>query len=737
MRDEIIYALAIPSWDPAKVTPFQGFAPGLLYAAPLLVDLPRMPVDISELLMDAPDRLARRRAGHGGWHWSPVNVDSLVRHGHPLPARPFMVVFTAEPEPAKRVGAWRRGLRIRPLHVSTQKVGGAIFPHELTVERLQQHCLSALRQAKEASRRLNIEGASVQVQGWKPFEAFSTALPFHSHNVTLPNEMVLGSYGGLRPDDGAKLEASPEQDYVAGIKTSAQAVLDLHAKGADRPIYLLNPPRPDVILLAPGMHVEASDMIARAKLPDASIRAFRALERQRGYTIPIPMDKNEIDQIGPIVSMRGAELGITTYAVGVRAASTVAATLRLPPRISRTSGVVGQLGRFLRDHENPPPTKTARVFRAVQDALADSLPEEHRDILRQSRSGVKIIGEAPLEWLPLDGVPLGIARDVSRIGTTPGNLFIEQLRHVPPTYVSAKAFKDYLAVSMFEEGDGIAHHVRKALTVLPGASAAKLTGTSVTAKTRDEFVAAVNAYRGPILIVDSHGDHPERSNVGGLEIGGELVDVWSLEGKLRPPPIVVLSACDTHPHDRSHATVANGFLKCGATAVLATVLPIRARDAAVFLVRLMLRAIEFGGAMNSKGRATSWTNIVGGALRMQLAGDVVHGLVQRKMIPAERAREIQLQANYDINPPNEHIDWMTRLRDRCMEAGSFKAEDWQQAYDDILAASDVIRYVNIGNPEALVIADERVLQRTYDESVASESGEALSVDMSAFGTTYT
>ncbi|MFG1379346.1 hypothetical protein [Xanthobacter autotrophicus] len=717
MIEEIFYILAIPSWEPTKVSPFQGFAPGLFHVAPYLVGVPAFPSDISELAMDPADRLARRRAGQGAWHWSPMTIENLLDHGRPTPDRPFMVVITGEPEIARRVATWRRGLRVRPLHLSGHKIGGAIRPHQLTVERLQQHCRTALRQAKEANRRLDIAERLSIIDAWRPWEMKPSGLHHHSHNVTLPNEMVLRSVGLITEREDGKLEVSPEQDYVDGITESASAVFSLHQQANDRPVYLLNPPRPDLILLAPSMHVEVGELIGRAKLPKLSMRAFRALERQRGYTIQFPLqDKQSINEIGPIFGLRGGELRITTYAVGVRAASTAAATVRLPGRINRSAGVIGQLARFLRHHENPPPIKASRVFRAVQNALAETFPREHMDLLRQSNSGIKIIGEAPLEWLPLDDLPLGIARDVSRIGTTPGNLLIEQLRHVPPIYIPADDFKKYLVVSMFEDGDGIAHHVRRALEVLPDAAEAKLTGISAAPKSTDEFVAVVNAYSGPILIVDSHGTHTDNPDVGGLNIGGKVVDVWGLAGKMRPPPIVILSACDTHPFDRSHATVANGFLRCGATAVLGTVLPIRSRDAAIFLVRLMLRAISFGNAMNANGRSAAWTNIVGGALRMQLASDIVRSLGAQGLIPEDRVAEIHLEANHDINPPNERTDWLPRLKERCIEAGGLNQDQWTTAYTGILAGSDVIRYVNIGNPEAILISDERVLKRAMQEA---------------------
>lgn len=101
---------------------------------------------------------------------------------------------------------------------------------------------------------------------------------------------------------------------------------------------------------------------------------------------------------------------------------------------------------------------------------------------------------------------------------------------------------------------------------------------------------------------------------------------------------------------------------------------------------------------------------------MQLASDLVRKLNGRGLVPADRVRDIHLSANSDINPPYERSDWLLCLKERCIEAGGLNHDQWTAAYADILAASDVIRYVNIGNPEAILISDERVLKRTMDEA---------------------
>jgi hypothetical protein len=99
---------------------------------------------------------------------------------------------------------------------------------------------------------------------------------------------------------------------------------------------------------------------------------------------------------------------------------------------------------------------------------------------------------------------------------------------------------------------------------------------------------------------------------------------------------------------------------------------------------------------------------------MQLASDVVGGLGRRGILPREQADEVQVNANQDINRPRS--DWLERLGERCREIGGFDEAYWQTIFDDILAASDVIRYVNVGNPESILICDERVFQRATAEA---------------------
>lgn len=698
------------------MTPFQGFDPGYIAISPLFELLVTLPANISELTEEPIDRWARRREGLGGWAWRCVTLDTAISEGAPIPIRPFSVIFTADDKDADRVAAWNEPLAIKALHVGLGHRDGMLTAAELTCSQLQQHCKSVLEQAKQIEPKLEIKSAYQAIDNWKINKARLCSLRLHSHTVTKPNEMVLKSAGEDPPaDENGRLDSSPIEDYVNGITESAKAVIQLQLEAEKRGMYLIRPERPDVLLFAPATFRGILDEMKKLKPPAPVLQGLKELERQAGYKLEIDLTRvGEFEHaltLHALLSLRGEELKLQSQVVGLRAASTLATTIRLPPKINRTEGAVSVFARHIRSYDNnPPDKKTSKVFKAVQQALLDSIPKDHLDLIRQSRSGIKIVGNAPLEWLPINGLPLGVWTDVTRINVTPGNAMIEQLESVPPIPIHPEKFKEYLVLSMFEDNDNLAHHLEQALTVL--AKEKQLRGKRETPDSVEKFVDAINSYHGSVLIIDSHGTHPESPDVGSLIIAGKPVDIWQLKNKIKVPPIVILSACDTHPFDRSHATVANGFLHCGATAVLSTVLPIRSRQAAIFVMRLMLRAVQYGSDQTKKGLTVSWTNIVGGALRMQLAFDIVTGLERRKMLSMDKAKEIQYEANIDINfPPRP--DWLERLGQRCRETGGFDETKWQAIFDDILAGSDVIRYVNLGNPESIILFDPEGMRNAF------------------------
>jgi hypothetical protein len=272
---------------------------------------------------------------------------------------------------------------------------------------------------------------------------------------------------------------------------------------------------------------------------------------------------------------------------------------------------------------------------------------------------------------------------------------------------------------MFDEGDPIAPHLRVGTVHTMDKEQAPIIGQFASPKTPSEFVAAIAKFNGPMIIVDSHGGHEDGDKPGGLMIGGESFDVWTIMGKVQMPPVVVLSACDTHPFDRSHATVANGFLACGALAVVATALPIRSAQASRFVTRLINRAVHYGEIVNEAGRSVPWTHIVSGVLRMELVTDIIRGFQSDGLYGEEKVGELLLATLIDLNPLRD--DWFERLADRVTSTGKFAREKWDRDVADLIARSDAIRYLHLGNPESILIAGPGVAHRMQEVAQQRES----------------
>lgn len=687
---------------------------------PLMELIPILPADIVEPIMELDDRLARRRAGEGSWLWTPINLSTLLRIRKPTPDFPYMVIFRGDKRSARSVAQWRKTLRLKPIHVSPFSGGGNLLPRDLSQAVLRSRLTGIARKAAEIDHSIEVTEHLKLLGSWIVPEVRESSIKLHSHNVTKPNEMTLISAGEVaRHSKEGHLKASTYEQYVEGITDSSKAVMRLWPRTTDRPIYLLSPCRPDIFLVAPSMYEGKVKQIERVLPNKAAKSAMRALDRQRGYTIEIRAESEEdINLIGHLFALRGEELNLTTTAVGLRTAGTVAASIRLPPAVNRTRGVVGQLARFLRRQDNPPSIKSARVFKAVQDALSQYIPEDHLKLISASQAGIKIIADAPIEWLPINGLPLGIRYDVSRINSTPGNLFLEQIRSPMSLMITPEAFRNYLVLSMFEDGDHIAPYLRIGTGFTRDAKAEPIIGSFKSPKNSADFANCINGFHGPLLIIDSHAEHPDGDFPGGLIIGGKTFDIWSLVGKVKMPPIVVLSACDTHPFDRNHATVANGFLACGAVAVVATSLPIRASQAARFVARLVNRAVHYGSIVNQMGRGIAWSHIVGGLLRMELATDIIGRFHVKGFFNDEVKSKIQLQTNIQLNPLDP--SWYESLLERLLKACNPVPENFDQIVDSAIAASDAIRYVHLGNPESIIIADQRIAAMAYSNNHSAD-----------------
>jgi CHAT domain len=211
------------------------------------------------------------------------------------------------------------------------------------------------------------------------------------------------------------------------------------------------------------------------------------------------------------------------------------------------------------------------------------------------------------------------------------------------------------------------------------------------------------------VIFDGHSHHNRTTGLGTLRVGKEDISIWDMRAKVRVPPIVILSACDTHATDRSHATTANGFLNAGAITVVASLLPVKARDAAMLIARLIWRLAEFLPAITSdQGRAVLWSEVMSGMLRLQLVYDLVMPLSMEGEIDEKEYKEISMRAV--IATTNRDPNWWDDALDRVGDLIGEDREALKERAARVIATSDAIRYTQLGNPEKIVIKSRALLR---------------------------
>jgi len=698
----IIYLFALAD-DMAGVSIFQSFHEALLRLHWAFEEMVVLPATIFEPVAELKSLIALRACGLAGWRYQPLPARAVPY----LPfskTHPFFVVFSDDPAAARDIARAFDGKSLAPFHISSENVAGAHHRADVSLAKLQTHFLKLI----DNNPHLALADMRQVIAGWKPKKQRKSSFDFKGNYTVLPNQMTLRSLGVVPRKEVANWSSDDPTDYLKAILESAAAVDVLRNRGEIGDAIRLIPPRPDTWLVAPSLEPDFKRHIPLEKIPREDRQPVRDLirmfERQRVFGVPVTeeqmarMDNSKIVQ--ELRQTRNLEAKTFAAAVGVAAAGTMASVYRLTPGVERVAGKVRQFADNVRAEARTSPPKVAKLFADIQTHLGSEVAPEILERIAESTWGIKAVTNAPLEWLPVNGLPLGLLRDVSRIPATPGDLAVKLLAMHEPIRIPIEDFSEILVISAFEDGERF-DMMRKGFDATEPGWAKRIDLKFVRVGTKAEFIKALDDFRGPLLIFDGHGSHPVGGR-GRLILGKEELDIWSIPAKVRVPPIVILSACDTHAADRSWSTVSNAFLHLGARTVLATMLPIGVREGAIFSARLIFRLAAFlPVATGFLGRVVRWSEVVGGMLRMQLLTDILKPALLADKIRPDDYHDLLAKANFHANGEGrEAIDYLER---EVVARGIFSAEDFREVVTNTIPGSDTIRYAQMGNPETILI----------------------------------
>lgn len=706
----IAYVLVMDPEREDRMTPFQGLGRGWRHLRWALSLLAEMPANVLEQTWPLEPLIAQRMGGGNHQNWMPLMVEALQRLR--LDEIGFStVLFTGAPGAARGASAWATAQRRPVLHVSTENVSGAVPVDQFDLERLRVHCEDVFRAHSDELSPERAAAALDAIGRWAARTPIPVALDELGHNCVTPNHMVLRRAGRSLGEPHPHWMSQHEDDYTRAVVESAEAVLEVRRQVGSRTFNRLYIPQPGMVLTEPAMYRHAyRPLPPELELDPASRMMIRRMQRQTGLSQQI--DREDMAKLAAggewmaPLSLRAEEAAGQTSAVGLMAAQSCAAVVRLRPAVNHVFPRLSEFARNMRAEGKQAARKSGQLLRRVQDELARAVGPERLDLIARTDVPIKIVADAPLELLPLDGLPLAMRRDVSRINATPGNLMMGELVGREQITVLHHQLDEILVVSTFGEDDDLRDLMEEALRALEADAPGRFRIAFHRVRTVDEFVDVVNASTASIMIFDGHG---RQDDVGGLEIGGRPVDIWSLRPRLNVPPIVILSSCDTHGIDApTHATAGNSFVAVGAVAVLATLLPVGGQEAATFIRRLLNHIAEFvPAAIGTRGRALSWTEVMGGVLRLTLVNDMLKHMVRIRVIDEEVARG-EFRTVMECLVRGE-ADWFDGLRARLADRLGPEARSLREHIQQAIARSESIRYIQLGAPERITVASSELV----------------------------
>ncbi|MEX3694232.1 CHAT domain-containing protein [Paraburkholderia sp. BR14263] len=720
-RYRIVYFVPFEREPLEDASIFRLYSENLMKTSLLHVRAAGLPADVRELSSDWETIYRFRRARIIENLIIPIYIDSLVEAAQAFDDRPFKVVLTDD-ETADRVDELLPNTSLKWVHLSTSPVqSGRISLTGLTWASF-----------RDALRNLHLtEGAFEGPMGplMRVFDEVTSSTPPSetedllydptAHNITSINQISACCYG-VRSRE-VKPILMEQQAYRDAVVEAAAEVFHRREqlssfKEDGAPPYRLALAAPSLLgRFYSNKFTKNNDL----KKADPVLQKF-VLETIRQSTYFYKTDSEKLrafmrsKSVRYLTQVSTDELATFSTSLTVFSARTLTPVVRIEPSINSVRSILSKIAHLARGNNNRRRFKVNAAAKEAMQHMADSIAPEYQQLLinpkPECREGIKLVTDLPLEWVPVDDLPLMMAYETSRVPVTPGNVNLEQLVVSRAVHLKVENFSKVLVIRSFDKHDPIRGLLEAAIGAMELDNGDLPVSTKIVdVETVEDFVSAWNAFDGAIVIFDGHGVAEDDTGVGSLIIGGARVNVWELRERLtQNPPIVITSACDTHSVDSGHATVGNALLMLGATSAIATFLPVDARYSASFIARLLLRVANYvpvAANFSNLFRPLTWRSVVTGMQRMVFVTEILKELeAAGTALTSDQVADLQMAANVDINA--EVQDWYRKFLTN-LSASVGESEDAIRSKISTWATLvDVMLYVQLGNPESIVITSE-------------------------------
>lgn len=233
------------------------------------------------------------------------------------------------------------------------------------------------------------------------------------------------------------------------------------------------------------------------------------------------------------------------------------------------------------------PSKNKSIRKAMETIgkkiVSEALVPSTVEMLQKRVTQIVAMTDLPIEWMMIDGVPLGFSHDVCRIPETPAVGMLSQ--YVECKFIPFNIPKDILKHTLVIFGNEEDSFVKAQEPVV---NLSKVLGFQIRkCLTKEAFFNTIKEIDPLLLIVDTHGGVDEETHQSFLTMGDEVVSGDDVVKSDIHPRIVFLSACNTFTTYNTVSTIANAFFQVGAAAVTTSYMPVLIEPATTLYTRLL------------------------------------------------------------------------------------------------------------------------------------------------------
>lgn len=308
----------------------------------------------------------------------------------------------------------------------------------------------------------------------------------------------------------------------------------------------------------------------------------------------------------------------------------------------------------------PTKKKIYNLIKKIGAKLSKEFSTDEFQMFLSNRNGqIVAITDLPIEWLTINGIPIGFSHDICRMPSShPHGLMSNYVKHSKVTYKIPNNILEKTLILLASPEDS---EFNNSYEMVESVVANDLPVIVRRIKSFDEAKLAVNELKPHLLIFDTHGGYDIKSNSSYLMINNNRVNGREIAESGISSPLIILSACWTSPVYSYGNTLSEAFFESGSLAVLSSYLPIAISTSTILYCRIL-----YNLASAAKSRIhPNWLSFLSHNLRTAILTQTMF---------ANKPNQIEIEMD-NISDLNYSAEWISKCMDFTKRAELFK--EWE------------------------------------------------------------